>query len=90
MLTTTAEALKCSYYEAFRQYDAAQWTDGDNSSAADGDFWEYSGDDYNTDHFIIFLDGRYLVYHDNGSEQYLKGVYFTADEVSAAMGISGE
>ena len=90
MLTSPAEAVKLGYYEAFRQNEVAQWTDGDNSSAKEGDFWEYSADDYNTDHFILFLDGRYLVYHDNGKEQYLKNVYYTADEVSKALGISDE
>ncbi len=90
MLTTEAEAVKKSYFEALPRDIVAWWTDGDNTSAKDGDFWQYTCDDYNTVYLIIFLSGNYHVYHDNGKEQYLKGVYNTPGEVSKSMGISDE
>lgn len=88
MLTSPAEAVKKSYFEAL-PYDLAAWWQGDEDAyEKDGDFWEYTPDDYNTVYFIIFLSGDYYVYRDDGKEQCLKGVFCTAEEVSAAMGIS--
>ena len=84
MLTAPAEAVKKGYYEAMHGL-AAQWSGEDHASDKDGGFWEYTPEDSDSDYLIILVDGNYLLYHDNGKEQYLKNVYFIADDVSKAI-----